>query len=88
MTRLVRAAAAAAVLLAVLAGPVLAQQPSSGQIQALIEDGWEVAGFVAAWENRTLILLKHREKPWLMQCSVLIDVTRNPRVVTLCYELR
>jgi predicted metal-binding membrane protein len=67
--------------------PAAAQQPA-GQIEALLKDGWDVAGYVAAWENRTLILLKNREKPYLIQCSVLIDVTRNPRVVTVCYELR
>lgn len=71
-----------------LSFPAEAQQPSAGQVEALLKEGWEVTGYVAAWENRTLILLKHREKPFLMQCSVLIDVTRSPRVVTLCYEIR
>lgn len=63
-----------------LAGP--------GRIEELIRAGWEVAGYVAASDIRTLILLKHKENPWLMQCSVLIDVTRTPRMVTTCYELR
>ena len=30
----------------------------------------------------------HKEHKHLVQCSVLIDVMRNPRVVTYCYELR
>ena len=45
-------------------------------------------GDVTAWENRSLILFKHKEHKHLVQCSVLIDVMRNPRVVTACYELR
>jgi hypothetical protein len=53
-----------------------------------VTDGWEVAGYISAWENRSLILFKHKEHKHLVQCSVLIDVMRNPRVVTYCYELR
>ena len=70
-----------------LATPVLAQQPSL-TIEKLIGDGWEVAGYISAWENRSLILFKHTEHKYLVQCSVLIDVLRNPRLVTYCYELR
>lgn len=51
-------------------------------------DGWEVAGYIAAWENRSLVLFRHKEHKYLVQCSVLVDVMRNPRVVTTCYELR
>jgi len=36
----------------------------------------------------SLILFKHKEYKYLVQCSVLIDVTRNPRVVTSCYEIK
>jgi hypothetical protein len=32
--------------------------------------------------------LKHKEHRALVQCSVLVDVMRNPRVVTTCYELK
>ena len=71
-----------------LAGPVPAQQQSAVTIEKLVTDGWEVAGYIAAWENRSLILFKHKEHKHLVQCSVLIDVLRNPRVVTYCYELR
>ena len=67
--------------------PAFAQQPAV-TIEKLVADGWEVAGYIAAWENRTLILFKHKEHKYLVQCSVLIDVMRNPRVVTVCYELR
>jgi hypothetical protein len=68
-------------------GPALAQQPTV-TIERLIGEGWEVAGYVAAWENRSLILFRHREHKHLVQCSVLIDVMRNPRVVTACYEIK
>lgn len=62
--------------------------PRTGQIEKLLTDGWEVAGYVTAWENRTLILFKHKDHSYLTQCSVLIDVTRTQRVVVACYELR
>jgi hypothetical protein len=79
--------AAAALVSPVLHPSAMAQQPAV-TIEKLIAEGWEVAGYVAAWENRTLILFKHKEHKYLVQCSVLIDVMRNPRLVTACYELR
>jgi hypothetical protein len=72
---------------ALIPAPALAQQPAL-TIEKLLGEGWEVAGYIAPWENRTLILFKHREHKHLVQCSVLIDVLRNPRTVTACYELR
>jgi hypothetical protein len=69
--------------------PAHAQQPqSAATIEKLVSDGWEVAGYIAAFENRSLILFKHKEHKYLVQCSVLTDVLRNPRIVTYCYELR
>lgn len=61
---------------------------NGGRIEALIGDGWEVAGYIAASDIRTLILFRHKSNPWLVQCSVLIDVTRQPRQIVSCYELR
>jgi hypothetical protein len=69
-------------------GGAVAQQTSPVTIEKLLADGWEVTGYIAAWENRSLILFKHKDRHALMQCSVLIDVLRNPRVVTTCYELK
>lgn len=66
--------------------PGRAQTPSS--VEQLLEKGWEVAGYVVAWENRTLVLFRHKDHKYLVQCSVLIDVTCSPRVVTACYEIR
>jgi hypothetical protein len=65
-----------------------ADAQSNTTIEKLLSEGWEVAGYIAAWENRTLILFKHKEHRYLVQCSVLIDVVRNPRVATYCYEIR
>jgi len=79
------------VLVASLALLLLAAQatapPSAPSIEKLVADGWEVAGYVAAWENRSLILFKNKNQSYLVQCSVLIDVMRNPRQVVYCYEL-
>jgi hypothetical protein len=87
-TRSLLCALACATLVApALVAGAMAQQPSV-TIEKLLGEGWEVAGYIAAWENRTLILFKHREHKYLVQCSVLIDVMRNPRMVTACYELR
>jgi hypothetical protein len=79
--------ASACVLLAssFAAGPAVAQQLT---IERLITDGWEVAGYVSAWENRSLILFKHKDRKFLVQCSVLIDVTRDQRIVITCYALK
>jgi hypothetical protein len=65
-----------------------AQQQPSTSIEKLLSDGWEVAGYISAWENRSLILFRHKEHKYLVQCSVLIDVMRTPRVVTYCHEIR
>ena len=81
------ALAPAALVSAVVLSPATAQQPAA-TIEKLVAEGWEVAGYIAAWENRTLILFKHKEHKYLVQCSVLIDVMRNPRLITACYELR
>src|SRR4029453_17224447 len=84
-----RVLAGALLVRQLLATPVLAQQPQPAiSIEKLITDGWEVAGSISALENRLLILFKHKEHKYLVQCSVLIDVLRNPRLVTTCYELR
>ena len=79
--------ACACVLLATpfAAGPAVAQQLT---IERLITDGWEVIGYVSAWENRSLILFKHKDRKYLVQCSVLIDVTRDQRIVITCYPLK
>jgi hypothetical protein len=65
-----------------------ARAQSSVTVEQLLTDGWEIAGYVSAWENRSLILFKHKDRKYLVQCSVLIDVLRNPRQVIYCYEIK
>jgi hypothetical protein len=76
--------AGAGLAMVLLTGQGTHQPPT---IEKLVADGWEIAGYVAAWENRSLILFKNKNQPYLVQCSVLIDVMRNPRQVVYCYEL-
>ena len=78
----------AAVLPALMTCVSALAQPSSTSIEKLVSNRWEVAGYVSAWENRSLILFRHKEHKYLVQCSVLIDVLRNPRIVTYCYDLK
>lgn len=70
------------------ATPVRAQQQQDRPIETLLQEGWEVMNFTAVQERRTVILFRHKDRKYLMQCSVLVDVMRSPRVATACYELR
>lgn len=89
MRAIARTINAAALSLALtLGGTGTAHAQSSITVEQLLTDGWEIAGYVAAWENRSLILFKHRDRKYLVQCSVLIDVLRNPRQVVYCYEIK
>jgi hypothetical protein len=58
-------------------------------IEQLLADGWGIAGYASGYDNRTsLILFRHPGRNALVQCGVLYDVTRNPRTIVNCYELR
>ena len=58
-------------------------------IEALLAQGWEIAGYASGYDNRTsLILFRHPGQNALVQCGVLYDVTRVPRTIVNCYELR
>ena len=57
-------------------------------IERLNGEGWEIAGFTGASDIRaSLILFKHRDKSFFVQCSTFYDVTRSSRVTLNCYEL-
>ena len=57
-------------------------------IEQLSADGWEIAGYTGTFDNRSsLILFRKKDTKYLVQCSILYDVTRNPRVITNCYAL-
>lgn len=75
----------AGLAVAALATPIHAQQPT---VEGLLKDGWEIAGYASAFDGRTLILFKHKDKTYLTQCSVFYDVTRANRVIVNCYDVR
>ena len=67
--------------------PARAQTEHS--IQKLLEGGWDIAGYAGTFDNRsTILLFRHKDRSFLVQCSTLHDVTRRPQVITNCYELR
>jgi hypothetical protein len=58
-------------------------------IDQLLAQGWEIAGYASGYDNRTsLILFRHPGVNALVQCGVLYDVTRSPRTIVNCYELK
>jgi hypothetical protein len=68
---------------------VAAPQAAPLTIGELLAQGWEIAGYASGYDNRTsLILFRHAGMNALVQCGVLYDVTRNPRTIVNCYELR
>jgi len=79
---------ACALFLQLLASTSAAAQQPSLTIEKLVTDGWDVVGYIAATDRRSLILFKHKERKHLVQCSVLFDVTRSPNLAIYCYELR
>ena len=87
MKSIARSFCLALLALEVLATPASPQSPQI-TIEKLITDGWEIGGYLAASDIRSLILFKHRDYKYLVQCSVLIDVTRAQRLIISCYELK
>ena len=78
--------------LAAVMGPAassLAAAETPLTIDQLLAQGWEIAGYASGYDNRTsLILFRHPGVNALVQCGILFDVTRTPRTVVNCYELR
>jgi hypothetical protein len=53
--------------------------------------GWQIAGYAAANQpavESAMILLRHPDESYLVQCRAGYDVTRSPRVTLHCYKLR
>jgi hypothetical protein len=72
-----------------LAASTLASAEAPLTVDQLLAQGWEIAGYASGYDNRTsLILFRHQGMNTLVQCGVLYDVTRNPRTIVNCYELR
>lgn len=58
-------------------------------VETLLKGGWQVIGYAGTFENRSsVILFRHPTETYLVQCGTLYDVTRTPRIVLNCYELR
>src|SRR5262245_35618995 len=57
-------------------------------ISTLLKEGWQIAGFSQALDNRsTFILFRHPDQAYLVQCRAGYDATRTPRVYSFCYRL-
>jgi hypothetical protein len=79
----------ASIIATPLAAFSLAAAETPLTIEQLLAQGWEIAGYASGYDNRTsLILFRHPRENRLVQCGILYDVTRNPRTVVNCYELR
>jgi hypothetical protein len=76
-------------LATMLAACSLASAETPQTISQLLSQGWEIAGYASGYDNRTsLMLFRHPGLNALVQCGVLYDVTRNPRTIVNCYELK
>jgi len=80
-------ASTATLAISALAAPAGAED--NIPIENLLKSGWQVAGYTSTLDNRSsLILFRHPTETYLVQCSTIHDVTRNPRTFSNCYELR
>jgi hypothetical protein len=76
-------------LATMLAASSLAAAEAPLTVDQLLAQGWEIAGYASGYDNRTsLILFRHPGVNALVQCGVLYDVTRNPRTIINCYEVK
>ena len=75
-------------VLATASGAATAQTPPLS-VEQLLAQGWEIVGYASGYDNRTsLILFRHSGVSALVQCGVLYYVTRNPRAIVNCYEIK
>ena len=75
-------------VLALTACSALSAAEPPRTIERMLSEEWEIAGYVGTFDNRSsLILFRKKGLNFLVQCSILYDVTRSQRVVTNCYEL-
>ena len=80
-----------AIVLMLLVAPALAATDENISLETLLKAGWQVAGYAAANQaavESAMILLRHAEQSYLVQCRASYDVTRNPSVTSHCYKLR
>jgi hypothetical protein len=89
MLRRLSATLGAIIAMPLGAVPGLAAAETPLTVEQLLAQGWEIAGYASGYDNRTsLILFRHPGENKVVQCGVLYDVTRSPRTVVNCYELR
>ena len=76
----------------VIVQPAYAQAPEGEEnvsIEALLKEGWQIAGYASAVDNwSAFILFRHPDQPYLVQCKAGYDVLREPRIQPHCYKLR
>ena len=81
----------ATVLAMLLAAPAVAATDENVSMETLLKDGWQIAGYAAANQGAVesaMILLRHADQSYLVQCRASFDVTRSPSVNSHCYKLR
>ena len=81
----------ATILALLLAAPTVAATDENISMETLLKDGWQVAGYAAANQfavESAMILLRHANQSYLVQCRGSYDVTRSPSVTSHCYKLR
>jgi hypothetical protein len=81
----------ATVLALLLAAPAVAATDENISMETLLKDGWQVAGYAAANQGAVesaMILLRHANQSYLVQCRGSFDVTRSPSITSHCYKLR
>jgi hypothetical protein len=58
-------------------------------ISTLLKEGWQIAGYSQATDNRsTFILFHHPDQTYLVQCRAGYDATRTPPTYSICYRLQ
>ena len=81
----------ATVLALLLATPAVAATVENISIETLLKDGWQIAGYAAANQSAVesaMLLLRHADQSYLVQCRASYDVTRSPSDTSHCYKLR
>jgi len=67
--------------------PAVAEDAPS--ISAMLKEGWQIAGYSQATDNRsTFILFRHPDQTYLVQCRAGYDATRTPPIYSICYILK
>ena len=65
-------------------GPAAAEDAPS--ISAMLKEGWQIAGYSQATDNRsTFILFRHPDQTYLVQCRAGYDATRTPPALNLLH---